>query len=424
MSSRGKTRGNLGRLLLKKLGRVPQRPKRKTVSEQKPTRRVRASSGPLGKMLTLPREKRAATRELVVTAPGLLPPTQPTQQLQQAQQIPQSGPLSTQDLIRPGEKLKQSIEGFLLDQRSPHTRKAYGKDLKRFVQYLLMRNFQGGATEINRTVIIGYKDLLLGEGLEHTTVDRHLATLRSFFQWLVDDGILAKSPADGVRFLKPKKVSKTIGFTDEEVVRILKTPDLHTRSGAMHYAILMTLFYCGLRRSELCELRTTALGEERGQKVFRLRGKGNRERVIVLVPAVWNALKHYFIITRKSWILDGYVFSPIRNNRTGVKEKPIDPSLVFYIVRKYAKAAGIANRVSPHSCRATAISNARDHHAPDRAIQEFAGWASPDMITRYDKRRTSVDNSAAKAISYGAGDRVEATQPEKPVKEPIATELS
>ncbi len=65
--------------------------------------------------------------------------------------------------------------------------------------------------------------------------------------------------------------------------------------------------------------------------------------------------------------------------------------------------AGIQKRVSPHSCRATAISNARDREAPDRAIQEFAGWSSPEMIVRYDKRKTAVEKSAAHMISYGAG---------------------
>jgi len=79
--------------------------------------------------------------------------------------------------------------------------------------------------------------------------------------------------------------------------------------------------------------------------------------------------------------------------------------MIFYIVTKYARQAGIANRVSPHSCRATAISNARDRNVPDRAIQEFAGWATPDMITRYDKRKTAVENSAALSIDYGNEER-------------------
>lgn len=313
--------------------------------------------------------------------------------------------MDSSDLVRPDEKLRRSIESFLLDQRSPHTQRAYGKDLKRFVQYLIVRKVKVGPEHLDRRVLIGYKDSLLGEGLEHTTIDRHLATLRSFFRWLVDDGIIERNPAEGVRFLNPKRVSRTNGFSDEEVVKILSKPNLHTRTGAQHYAILMVLFYCGLRRSELCELRNASIGKERDQFVFRLRGKGNLERVIVVVPVVWSALQHYFKMTRKVRQRDEPLFSPIRNNRTGDRAKPLDPSMIFYIVTKYAKIAGIANRVSPHSCRATAISNARDHQVPDRAIQEFAGWSSPDMITRYDKRKTSVEDSAAHAIEYGKGSR-------------------
>jgi integrase/recombinase XerD len=313
--------------------------------------------------------------------------------------------INTPDLLRPGDKLRRSIEGFLADQRSPHTQRAYGKDLKRFIRFLHARGLAQGPERLDRTVLIAYKDLLLSEGLEHSSIDRHLATLRSFFRWLVDDGHIEKSPADGVRFLNPKRLSRTIGFSDEEVQRMLAMPDLHTKTGSQHYAILMFLFYCGLRRSELCSLRVSSLGEERGHKVLRLRGKGNSERLLVLVKPVWNALQHYFRITGRQPIGDNFLFAPLRNNRTRELSRPLDPSMVFYIVTRYARLAGIANRVSPHSCRATAISNARDHQVADRAIQEFAGWASPDMITRYDKRRSSIEKSAAHAIRYGAEDR-------------------
>src|SRR5690606_6418300 len=121
----------------------------------------------------------------------------------------------------------------------------------------------------------------------------------------------------------------------------------------LHYAVLMVLFYCGLRRSELCALRNSSLGEERGTKVLRLTGQGNAERLVVVAPTVWEALRHYFLITAKDLFRDEPLFSPIRNIRTGNLRKPLDPSMVYYIVTTYAKKAGIANRVSPHSCRAT-----------------------------------------------------------------------
>jgi integrase/recombinase XerD len=308
-------------------------------------------------------------------------------------------------LIRPDERVRGALEAFLLDQRSEHTRRAYGKDLKRFVQFLRMREFDTPGSGLDRATVIGYKEHLLQQKLEHTTVDRHLATLRSFFRWLVDDGHLPNNPAEGVRFLKPRRVSSTIGFSDDEVRKVLAEPDLHTKTGALHYAILMVLFYCGLRRSEVCALRTKNLTKERGHWILRLKGKGDAERIVVVIEPVWNALQLYFRITRKEQAVDQCLFSPLRNNRTKELDKPLDPSMIFYIVTKYAKKAGIANRVSPHSCRATAISNARDHNVPDRAIQEFAGWSTTDMITRYDKRRTSVDKSAAHSINYQAEDR-------------------
>lgn len=300
---------------------------------------------------------------------------------------------------------RKFIDAFLLEQRSEHTKRAYAKDLKRFFQFLHGQCYIKAAYLCDRMSVISYREYLRADGLQDTTVDRHLATLRSFFQFLCEEGVIQKNLAEKVRFLKPKKFSTTQAFTNEEVVKVLSQPNLHTRIGAQHYAVLMVLFYCGLRRSELCSLRTSHFSIERDQAIFRLQGKGNRERIIVITKPVWNALRYYFKITSRDPSVDQYLFMPIRNNRTGVASKPLDPSFIFYIVKKYAKLAGIQKPVSPHSCRATAISNARDHLVPDRAIQEFAGWATPDMITRYDKRKSAIEQSAAHAIHYGDRDR-------------------
>ena len=328
--------------------------------------------------------------------------------VQQPVSAPEWGGLMTRELVKPDARLQQSLEAFLLDQRSPHTRRAYAKDLKRFVQYLMRRGLEKGIERIDRSVLVDYNEFLLTEGLQHTTVDRHLATLRSFFGWLVADGVVDRNPAEAVRFMNARKLSTTVGFTDEEVRKVLVQPNLHTRVGAQHYAVLMVLFYCGLRRSEVCELRMSSLFVERGIPILRLRGKGNKERIVPLAPPVHKAIRYYLRMTaREGQKQDSPLFIGFRRRaKGGAEARALDPSSLFYIVTKYAKLAGIAARVSPHSCRATAISNARDHQVPDRAIQEFAGWASTDMITRYDKRKSAIEKSAAHAIVYGQTDRL------------------
>jgi integrase/recombinase XerD len=384
----------LGALLLKGFNKKPRKKFLKTTSRPRTrlTRLLKAASVDAS-VIRKPRTSKQANTKSASQTPVLV-------------ETPSALTLQSTDLIQPGNLLKASIHAFFQDLRSVHTRKAYEKDLNRFFKYLILRKARLGPESLNRAHVIGYKDHLLSEKLQHTTIDRHLATLRTFFRWLVEDGILTKNPAENVRFLNPKRESSTVGFSDEEVVQTLKIPDLHRRTGAMHYAILMVLFYCGLRRSELCSLKLNDIGLERGHHFLRLTGKGNVERIVVLLTPVWNAIQHYLRMTGKKLGTDEYLFSPIRNNRTGESKKPIDSSMVFYIVKKYANLAGIKKKVSPHSCRATAISNARDHNVPDRAIQEFAGWSTTTMITRYDKRKTALEKSAVHSISYGATPRV------------------
>jgi integrase len=83
-------------------------------------------------------------------------------------------------------------------------------------------------------------------------------------------------------------------------------------------------------------------------------------------------------------------------------EKPLGPNAITYIVTTYAKKAGVLQKVSPHSCRATCISNALDKKATHRSVQYLAGWSTPLMIQRYDKRREELKNSAAFVVDYSS----------------------
>ncbi|MCO5141549.1 MAG: tyrosine-type recombinase/integrase [Oligoflexia bacterium] len=304
-----------------------------------------------------------------------------------------------------GELMKESMR-FVANQRSVHTRRAYEGDLKQFIGYIRAENASGESFDL----LVKYRDWLVREkdkgglGLKRGSANRKFATVRSFLTWLQSRGKIRENPSLWVRNFRAKVESSTQGFSDFEVSRMLEIPSLRTDSGRMHSLILHFLFYMGLRRSELVALRASNIERARvGENLvltLRIPGKGDKERILPIPEKVKDRLSHYMAKKSLSIGEDVPLFSPVRNNITGVKTKAIDATAIYYIVKKYATLAGVERRVSPHSCRATCISNALDHAASHRAVQELAGWSSPLMIERYDKRRTALQDSAVHVVDY------------------------
>lgn len=291
-------------------------------------------------------------------------------------------------------------------QRSPHTRRAYEADLRQFVGYLRSEGKSGDSFD----ALLAYRDWLVqpewegGKGLSRTSANRKFATIRSFLSWLQVRGKVHENPSLWVKNYRAKTESPTQAFSDEEVARMLELPNLKSRSGLAHALMLHILFYMGLRRGELVALRADHFGYARvGEHtvlVLRVPGKGDKERMLPVPPKVQELLDRYCAREGIEAGTERPLFQPVRNNRTKIKAKPLHAHAVYYVVKKYARLAGVERRVSPHSCRATCISNALDHAASHRSVQQLAGWSSPLMIERYDKRRTELRDSAVHLVEY------------------------
>ncbi len=294
------------------------------------------------------------------------------------------------------------VDSFLKEQTSIHTRRAYEQDLIDFLGYL-----KSSGLPMNVHTLVKYRTLLqertssrTSKPLTHISINRKLACIKSFLNFLVLNGVLANNPAKAVKSFRAGRESPTRDIPDDAVRRMLALPDRHRKTGALHHLILEILFHMGLRRAELVGLRTSDLFEEGGIPVIRIRGKGDRERILPLPASVIQSIEHYFLITGKSRNKDEVLLTPEKNNVTKDFDKELNPNSIAYIVKRYAKKAGIEYRVSPHSARATAVSNALDHLAPHRSIQHMAGWTSPLMVARYDKRRSDLRNSGIHFITY------------------------
>jgi integrase len=242
---------------------------------------------------------------------------------------------------------------------------------------------------------------LTGEPLQKTTVNRKLAVVKSFLNWLRVNHHLSENPAQWVKGFPQSQESTLLGLTDSETRQMLDAPRTSSRSGSLHGAILYVLFYLGLRKGELLALRMGDISEDRGVKILRVMGKGNRVRVLPIPNAVLAALSLYFERNgRDPSDAEAPLFMPTKNPRTKRLRKALNPNAITYIVIRYARKTGVLKRISPHSCRATCISHALDKRATHRSVQHLAGWSTPLMIQRYDKRREDLKNSAAYLIDY------------------------
>jgi len=314
------------------------------------------------------------------------------------------------DSLTPSEdwmkgELFQEMHRFVRTQRSKHTQRAYNTDLKQFVGWLRAERYSPGLD-----ALLEYRDWLVetkdngGAGLSRSSANRKFATVRSFLGWLQGRGFMKENPAIWVKNFRAKTESPTQGFSDPQVARILDMASLHTKSGLMHAAILHVLFYMGLRRSEVVSLKCSHLGYTRAGDslvpTMRVQGKGDKERLLPIPVKVLKIIEMYLERSGLAVGMDTYLFRAVKNNRTVKKDLPLNTNTIAYIVKKYSKKAGVTTNVSPHSCRATCISNALDQGASHRSVQQMAGWTSPLMIERYDKRKTDLIDSAVHVVDY------------------------
>jgi len=284
---------------------------------------------------------------------------------------------------------------------SEHTAKCYGADLQQFGEYLVQRSAgtaaeghaagqgppEGGpATATQVQIAAKVDELLLGVDIDpvraymavlnekqysKATIARKLATLRSFYKFLVKRNRIASNPVMAIR--TPKQDKKLPRFLEyEEVKRLLETPPVDTWLGARDRAILETLYSTGIRVSELVALNmddVDFLGE-----VVRVRGKGKKERVTPISSSALQVIQHYMEFRNKRAESNGN-FDPkvLFVNKHGQR---LSTRSVRRKMDKYLKMAGLDPNISPHTLRHSFATHMLNNGADLRSVQELLGHQS------------------------------------------------
>jgi integrase/recombinase XerC len=269
--------------------------------------------------------------------------------------------------------MKKHIEQFITyitaeEGLSPHTIKAYSKDLDEFSSFVDRK-----AKDIDNLDIRSFMASLHHKGLKKTSISRKLATVRAFFKYLHREGYVKKNPAKLVSSLKIEK--NLPGFLDiDETFSLMEAPSVETFIPARDRAILEMLYSSGLRVSELTSLNISDIDIK--ESLIRVKGKGRKERIVPIGSKALEAIKNYLTerisIKKKSTAL-------ILNNRGG----RLTQRSVRRILVHYSRIINLKSNLSPHTLRHTFATHLLHEGADLRSIQELLGHSSLSTTQKY-----------------------------------------
>ena len=277
-------------------------------------------------------------------------------------------------------ELADSFLSYLARVRnySPNTAAAYAQDLDCFL--IWASNCGIDVLQATHRDFRRFLSSLSGAGYAKTTVNRRLSAVRSFYSWLVREGVIESNPAAVVSSPKlPKPLPHVL--SQEDVEKLLKCADASTPAGALDAALVELLYASGARIGEVASLDVDRI--DFSDKSVRLFGKGSKERIVPLYPAALHALDAYLAHARPVLLA---------NHKGGLTaEEAADAQRALFINARGARMserslrarfekllaqAGLAGMATPHTMRHTFATEVLDGGADLRSVQEMLGHAS------------------------------------------------
>ena len=210
---------------------------------------------------------------------------------------------------------------------------------------------------------------------------RFLSALRSFYSWLVMEGLMKENPCDRVDMPKLGRYLPEV-LSEEEVFGIIDSVDLSTWQGLRDRAILEVLYGCGVRVSEAVGLKISCLYFKEG--FIRVIGKGNKERLVPLNDMASDALRAY--LDRRPQPDTADEDDLVFLNRFG---RSLSRQSMFKMVKMQTLLAGVRKEISPHTFRHSFATHLVEHGADLRVVQEMLGHESVTTTEIY----THIDSS-------------------------------
>ena len=257
---------------------------------------------------------------------------------------------------------------------SPNTIEAYRNDLAHLEAFMMRNNLK--LENVTLEQLHTFAASLHEYGITPRSQARVLSGVRSFFRFLVLDGVVESDPTELLEWPSLPEHLPVV-LTLEEIDRIEDSIDLSKAEGARNRAIIEVLFSCGLRVSELVNMKLSDLYLE--DRVLLVRGKGNKERLVPVSNKAIADLKRWFFDRNLMKIKPGeddYVFL----NRRGAH---LTRTMILIMVKRQAEEAGIKKTISPHTLRQSFGTALHRRGADLRSIQAMLGHEKIDTTLVY-----------------------------------------
>jgi integrase/recombinase XerD len=290
--------------------------------------------------------------------------------------------------------LDQLAGRWLASLTSPATRAAYRADFMAWLGFLAEHGLDAlgadrGTVDAWRLTMETEPSPATGRPLSPATIARRLSTLRSFYDYTEDLGLIGRNPAAKAKAPRSSSESPTLGLDRGQALAFLNAAKA---DGQLTYTLSVTLLFLGLRVSEALALDVSDLQRERGHSVARVHGKGGKLGTVAVPPLVAEVLAEW---------LDGRTSGPVFLTASGER---LDRHAAAYRVSKAARKAGVPGRITPHSLRHSAATLSLESGMPLHKVQDFLRHADPKTTRGYDRARQALDGHAAYGLAaYLAG---------------------
>ncbi|MCK4661368.1 MAG: site-specific tyrosine recombinase XerD [Bacteroidales bacterium] len=280
---------------------------------------------------------------------------------------------------------KNEFRNFLKIEKSlsQNTITAYLTDIEKLTQFLEYNNLKLVPEKIELSHLREFINWINELGINPRTQARVISGIKAFYKYLLLEEIVDKDPTT---LLEAPRIGRKLPsvLSIQEIDKLIAAIDLSTETGHRNKAIIETLYSCGLRVSELINLKLTNLYFDMG--FIKVTGKGNKERLVPISSKAIKEINYYSEHYRNKLDIDKKYENYVFLNRRG---KGLTRVMIFTIIKDIAKKINLKKNISPHTFRHSFATHLIDGGADLRAVQEMLGHESiitTEIYTHLDRQ--------------------------------------